>query len=190
LAGALRRSPSASTHRPPIATSSRPGKHRPSSASTKTATSLPRPSGWPGSQTTQATAARADYGVALLPRYIGATHEPDLVQVSLGERLPERDVWLLTRRDLTKVPRVRAVDRLSRRGVLARAATVGRLAVAVLRSDQTSRRRPLARTVFVLVGAFLVAGWSAAGEPADFRGVTRNARNRLPIEGRRRSRSP
>jgi hypothetical protein len=31
------------------------------------------------------------------------------VQVSLGERLPERDVWLLIRRDLTKVPRVRAV---------------------------------------------------------------------------------
>jgi DNA-binding transcriptional LysR family regulator len=31
------------------------------------------------SQTTQAVAARAGYGVALLPRYIVATHEPDLV---------------------------------------------------------------------------------------------------------------
>jgi DNA-binding transcriptional LysR family regulator len=61
------------------------------------------------SQTTQAVAARAGYGVALLPRYIVATHEPDLVQVSLGGRLPKRDVWLLFRRDLTKVPRVRAV---------------------------------------------------------------------------------
>jgi DNA-binding transcriptional LysR family regulator len=61
------------------------------------------------SQTTQAAAARADYGVALLPRYIVATHEPDLVEVSLGERLPERDVWLLVRRDLKDVPRVRAV---------------------------------------------------------------------------------
>jgi len=61
------------------------------------------------SQTTQAVAARAGYGVALLPRYIVATHEPDLVQLSLGGRLPERDVWLLTRRDLAKVPRVRAV---------------------------------------------------------------------------------
>ena len=61
------------------------------------------------SQTTQAAAARAGYGVALLPRYIVATHEPDLVQVSLGGRLPERDVWLLVRRDLKNVPRVRAL---------------------------------------------------------------------------------
>jgi DNA-binding transcriptional LysR family regulator len=61
------------------------------------------------SQTTQAAAARAGYGVALLPRYIVATHEPDLVQVSLGGRLPERDVWLLVRSDLKNVPRVRAV---------------------------------------------------------------------------------
>lgn len=30
-------------------------------------------------------------------------------QVLLGERLPEREVWLLIRRDLAKVPRVRAV---------------------------------------------------------------------------------
>jgi hypothetical protein len=29
--------------------------------------------------------------------------------VSLGKRLPERDLWLLIRRGLTKVPRVRAV---------------------------------------------------------------------------------
>src|SRR5262249_11950873 len=61
------------------------------------------------SQTTQAAAARAGYGVALLPRYVVTTHEPDLVEVSLGGRLPERDVWLLIRRDLAKVPRVRAV---------------------------------------------------------------------------------
>src|SRR5262245_54735306 len=61
------------------------------------------------SQTTQAAAARAGYGVALLPRYIVATHEPDLLQVVLGGRLPERDVWLLVRRDLKNVPRVRAL---------------------------------------------------------------------------------
>jgi DNA-binding transcriptional LysR family regulator len=61
------------------------------------------------SQTTQAAAARAGYGVALLPRYIVATHESNLVEVSLGGHLPERDVWLLIRRDLAKVPRVRAV---------------------------------------------------------------------------------
>jgi DNA-binding transcriptional LysR family regulator len=61
------------------------------------------------SQTTQAAAARAGYGVALLPKYIVATHEPDLVEVSLGGRLPERDVWLLVRRDLKNVPRVAAL---------------------------------------------------------------------------------
>jgi DNA-binding transcriptional LysR family regulator len=61
------------------------------------------------SQTTQAAAARAGYGIALLPRYIVATHEPDLVEISLGHRLPVRDVWLLIRSDLTKVPRVRTV---------------------------------------------------------------------------------
>src|SRR6516162_1977950 len=61
------------------------------------------------SQTTQAAAARADYGIALLPGYIVATHEPDLVEVTLGGRLPERDVWLLVRRDLKSVPRVKAV---------------------------------------------------------------------------------
>src|SRR6266511_461322 len=60
------------------------------------------------SQTTQAAAARVGYGVALLPRYLAAD-DPGLVRVSLGGRLPERDVWLLIRRDLAKVPRVRAV---------------------------------------------------------------------------------
>jgi DNA-binding transcriptional LysR family regulator len=61
------------------------------------------------SQTTQAAAARAGYGVALLPRYIVATHEPELVEVFLGDRLPQRDVWLLVRRDLKNVPRVTAL---------------------------------------------------------------------------------
>jgi DNA-binding transcriptional LysR family regulator len=60
------------------------------------------------SQTSQAGAARAGYGVALLPRYLAAG-DPGLVPVSLGKRLPERDLWLLIRRDLSKVPRVRAV---------------------------------------------------------------------------------
>jgi DNA-binding transcriptional LysR family regulator len=59
-------------------------------------------------QTAQAAAARTGYGVALLPRYL-AIDDPRLVQVSLGERLPARDVWLLLRRDLARVPRVRAV---------------------------------------------------------------------------------
>jgi DNA-binding transcriptional LysR family regulator len=60
------------------------------------------------SQTTQAAAARAGYGIALLPRFV-AGDEQGLVQVLPGERLPDRVVWLLIRRDLTKVPRVRAV---------------------------------------------------------------------------------
>jgi DNA-binding transcriptional LysR family regulator len=56
----------------------------------------------------QAAAARAGYGFALLPRYVAAG-DPRLVRVLLGERPFERDVWLLVRRDLAKVPRVRAV---------------------------------------------------------------------------------
>ena len=60
------------------------------------------------SQTTQAAAARAGFGVALLPRYVAA-NDHGLVQVLPGKRLPERELWLLIRRDLKKVPRVRAV---------------------------------------------------------------------------------
>jgi DNA-binding transcriptional LysR family regulator len=60
------------------------------------------------SQSAQAAAARAGYGVALLPRYVGGG-DPGLVEVPAGERLPERDLWLLTRRDLRRVPRVKAV---------------------------------------------------------------------------------
>jgi DNA-binding transcriptional LysR family regulator len=78
------------------------------------------------SQTTQAAAARAGYGVALLPRYIVATHEPDLVQVSLAERLPERDVWLLVRRDLKNVPRVRALTDYLVEVILGAAASIAR----------------------------------------------------------------
>jgi DNA-binding transcriptional LysR family regulator len=59
-------------------------------------------------QASQAAAARAGYGAALLPRYLAA-NDPGLVPIALGGRLPERDVWLLTRRDLKNVPRVRAV---------------------------------------------------------------------------------
>jgi DNA-binding transcriptional LysR family regulator len=60
------------------------------------------------SQTTQAAAARAGFGVALLPRYLAAG-DPDLVPVSLTKRLPDREIWLVIRRDLRNVPRVRAV---------------------------------------------------------------------------------
>ena len=60
------------------------------------------------SQSAQAAAARAGFGIALLPRYVAAG-DPGLVEISSRERLPERDVWLLTRRDLKRVPRVKAV---------------------------------------------------------------------------------
>jgi DNA-binding transcriptional LysR family regulator len=61
------------------------------------------------SQTSQAAAARAGYGVALLPRYLVATHEPELVEILLTKHLPERDLWLLVRRDLKTVPRMKAL---------------------------------------------------------------------------------
>jgi DNA-binding transcriptional LysR family regulator len=60
------------------------------------------------SQTSQAAAARAGYGVALLPLYLAA-NDPGLVPISMGEPPPARDVWLLIRPDLAKIPRVRAV---------------------------------------------------------------------------------
>lgn len=60
------------------------------------------------SQTAQADAARAGFGVALLPRYLAA-NDPGLVQVALGNTPPDRDLWLLIRPDLRKVPRIRAV---------------------------------------------------------------------------------
>jgi hypothetical protein len=45
-------------------------------------------------------------GLPLLPKYVVETHEPGLVEVAPVGHLPERDVWLIIRRDLTKVPRV------------------------------------------------------------------------------------
>jgi hypothetical protein len=42
-------------------------------------------------------------------RNAALANDPDLVQVSLRKRLPEREVWLLIRRDLRKVPAVRTV---------------------------------------------------------------------------------
>src|SRR5262249_3624398 len=102
-----------------IATSSRPEKRRSSSALTRTANLLPKPSGW--SEISAATVFHFALvakqlrrqpparGIALLPKYIVKTHEPGLVEVAPEGHLPERDVWLIIRRDLTKVPRVRVV---------------------------------------------------------------------------------
>lgn len=60
------------------------------------------------SQSAQAGAARAGFGVALLPRYLAAD-DPRLAEVACDKPMLEREVWLLVRPDLTRVPRVRAV---------------------------------------------------------------------------------
>ena len=60
------------------------------------------------SQMSQAAAARAGYGIALLPQFLAA-NDPGLLSVEFGESLPNRDVWLLFHRDLSKTPLVRAV---------------------------------------------------------------------------------
>jgi DNA-binding transcriptional LysR family regulator len=56
----------------------------------------------------QRDAAVAGFGVALLPHFL-AVHEPDLCPVDLGCLPPLRDLWLLLRPELAKVPRMRAV---------------------------------------------------------------------------------
>lgn len=60
------------------------------------------------SQTSQAAAARAGFGVALLPHFLGRG-DSRLVEVRLDKKPPDRDVWLLLRPDLAKVPRVRVL---------------------------------------------------------------------------------
>jgi DNA-binding transcriptional LysR family regulator len=60
------------------------------------------------SQTSQAAAARAGLGVAQLPLYVAAS-DPNLVSVRLGKKPPDRELWLLLRRDIARVPRVRVV---------------------------------------------------------------------------------
>lgn len=67
-----------------------------------------RPAFRSNSQTAQAEAAAAGLGLVLLPDFVAAV-TPGLVPVALGPKPLERDLWLLLRRDLTKVPRVRAV---------------------------------------------------------------------------------
>ncbi|WP_026606999.1 LysR family transcriptional regulator [Methylocapsa acidiphila] len=61
------------------------------------------------SQASQAAAARAGFGVALLPRYL-ASGDASLVEFPFGELPVAHDIWLLIRSDLAKVPRVKAVS--------------------------------------------------------------------------------
>ncbi|WP_315805401.1 LysR family transcriptional regulator [Bradyrhizobium sp. SZCCHNS3002] len=60
------------------------------------------------SQAAQAAAARAGFGIALLPRYLAA-NDPRLAEIACDKPLLERELWLLFRSDLRRVARVRAV---------------------------------------------------------------------------------
>jgi DNA-binding transcriptional LysR family regulator len=56
----------------------------------------------------QIAAARAGCGIAMLPHFLAAG-DPGLVGLRLPEMPPPRELWLLTRRDVQKTPRIRAV---------------------------------------------------------------------------------
>ena len=58
--------------------------------------------------TGQMAAARAGFGIALLPHFMAA-NDPGLVEVSLSRSLPKRELWLLTRRDVQANQRIRVV---------------------------------------------------------------------------------
>ena len=60
------------------------------------------------SQAVQAAAARGGCGVALLPSLL-AGNSQGLVPLDLGQQPPPRELWLLMRPDVARVPRVRAV---------------------------------------------------------------------------------
>ena len=59
-------------------------------------------------QTGQIAAARAGFGIALLPHFLAA-NEPALVEVRRPEVPPARELWLLTRRDVRRAPQLRPV---------------------------------------------------------------------------------
>ena len=56
----------------------------------------------------QARIAEAGGGVAMLPCYLGARY-PGLVKVDIGPAHPPRELWLLSPRELARIPRVRLV---------------------------------------------------------------------------------
>ncbi len=56
----------------------------------------------------QAAAARAGFGVAMLPCYIGDI-DKKLRRVAFGPVHPARELWLLSPRELTRAPQVRVV---------------------------------------------------------------------------------
>jgi DNA-binding transcriptional LysR family regulator len=56
----------------------------------------------------QLSAARAGCGIAMLPCFLAAA-DPALVELRLADMPPTRELWLITRRDVQKTPRIRAV---------------------------------------------------------------------------------
>lgn len=56
----------------------------------------------------QIAAARAGYGIALIPHFLAAG-DSALVEVRLSETPPPRELWLLTRHDVRKTQRIRVV---------------------------------------------------------------------------------
>lgn len=60
------------------------------------------------SQSAQAAAARAGFGIALLPHYL-ALDDPELETAPVEAETPVREVWMLMRADLAEKPRIRAV---------------------------------------------------------------------------------
>ena len=59
-------------------------------------------------QTGQAAAARAGLGVAVLPHFL-ATGDSGLVLVPFSEVPPMRELWMLTRNDSQRIPRLQVV---------------------------------------------------------------------------------
>lgn len=60
------------------------------------------------SQSAQAAAARAGFGIALLPHYL-AFDDPELQAAPIEAETPAREVWMLMRADHAGLPRIRAV---------------------------------------------------------------------------------
>jgi DNA-binding transcriptional LysR family regulator len=59
-------------------------------------------------QTGHVAAARAGFGIAMLPHFLAAG-DPALVEVRLSKAPPTRELWLLTRRDVQRTRRIRVV---------------------------------------------------------------------------------
>jgi DNA-binding transcriptional LysR family regulator len=60
------------------------------------------------SQIGQIAAARTGCGIAMLPHFL-VSDDPALVEIRLPEAPPARELWLLTRHDVQRTPRIRVV---------------------------------------------------------------------------------